>query len=224
MKLTADERQALAFIAGLLLLSAAVRLAALPEPLEGPASDFDLDAHIEATELAVAAVERRERPLAEGERLDPNTAPAAELDRLPGVGPALAERIMETRKEARFRSAGDLARVPGVGERTVDRLAPFLALPGGEGTGGSTGPGGRRAPASFTGSSPGTSPGSTLLDLNRADAAALVSLPGVGPVLAERIVAYRDSAGPFLAVDSLVAVKGIGSATLDRIRGRVRVR
>jgi competence protein ComEA len=62
------------------------------------------------------------------------------------------------------------------------------------------------------------------VDVNSADAAALETLPGVGPVLAGRIVAYRDTAGPFLAVDSLLAVPGIGPATLERLRSRVRVR
>ncbi len=209
MKLTNDERQALAYIAALLLLSAAVRAAALPEPMAVPAETLDMDAHIEATERAVEEAARRERPLGRGERLDPNTAPVEELDRLPGVGPALAERIVEARAVGPFRSAAELGRVPGVGPRTAERLAPFLALPA-EGGPARAGAGGPSAGA--------------VIDLNRADAAALQSLPGVGPVLAERIVAYRDSAGPFLAVDSLRAVKGIGAATLDRIRGRLRVR
>lgn len=230
MKLTADEKQALAFIAALLLLSAAVRVAALPEPMPTPSSaGFDLDAHVEATERAVAGAERRAQPLGEGERLDPNAAPAEELDRLPGVGPALAERIVEARSGGRFRTARDLARVPGVGDRTAERLAPFLSLPAGEGGVSVSGGGGsisRSVARAAAGSSsaPSSSPQSEVLDLNRADAAALVSLPGVGPVLAERIVAHRDSAGPFLSVDSLRAVKGIGAATLDRMRSRVRVR
>lgn len=203
MRLTKDEQQALTFTAALLLLSAAVRLAALPERLDVPSSPgFDADAYIAATEEAVAAETRRARPLGEGETVDPNTASAEELDRLPGVGRALADRIVEARSEGRFRSAADLGRVPGVGERTVERLAPLLDLP---------------AAAMGSGSS-GT------VALNRADAAALATLPGVGPVLAARIVAYREREGPFGAVDSLLAVPGIGPATLDRIRPLVRVR
>lgn len=208
MKLTSDEKNALAFIVALLLLSAAVRLAALPEPLETPAAGFDLASHMEETERAVDGVERRRRPLADGERLDPNTATAEELDRLPGVGPALADRIVDARAGGRFRSASDLARVPGVGPRTAERLAPFLELKGGASPSG--GAGARAATAA--------------LDINTADAAALATLTGVGPVLAERIIAHRDSAGPFPAVDSLRAVRGIGPATVDRIRDRIRVR
>jgi competence protein ComEA len=61
-----------------------------------------------------------------------------------------------------------------------------------------------------------------VVDLNTADAAALESLPGVGPVLAARIVAYRDSAGPFASPEDLLRVRGVGQATLERFRDRVR--
>jgi len=62
-----------------------------------------------------------------------------------------------------------------------------------------------------------------LISLNRADAAALEGLPGVGPVLAERIVAHRDQNGPFGQVEDLLQVPGIGEAKLASIRDLVRV-
>ncbi len=52
------------------------------------------------------------------------------------------------------------------------------------------------------------------LDLNRADFAELVKLPGIGPVLAGRIMEFRQQRGPFRAVDSLLAVNGIGRKKL----------
>ncbi|HSB81217.1 MAG TPA: helix-hairpin-helix domain-containing protein [Candidatus Methylomirabilis sp.] len=61
------------------------------------------------------------------------------------------------------------------------------------------------------------------LDLNRADAQALQALPGVGPVLAERIVAYRRTHGLFRTREDLLQVPGIGSQRWERIRGLVRV-
>ncbi len=60
--------------------------------------------------------------------------------------------------------------------------------------------------------------GATGIDLNRASAAELESLPGVGPVLAERIVAYRTDRGPFTEVEDLLDVPGIGEAKLDQMR------
>jgi competence protein ComEA len=60
------------------------------------------------------------------------------------------------------------------------------------------------------------------LDLNRADAAALARLPGVGPVLAERIVAHRDLRGPFRSPEDLLHVPGVGEGRLARLRPLVR--
>jgi competence protein ComEA len=215
-----DERRALAFIAGLLFLSAAVRVASLPERVDPPGERVDLAAHIAATERAVARAERMAEPLAPGERIDPNTAPAEELARLPRVGPALAQRIVEDReRNGPFRRAVDLARVPGVGARLVELAGPHLALPpepveAARATGESM----RGRPLAGGGGGSGAG----VVDLNTADAAALESLPGVGPVLAARIVAYRDSAGPFASPEDLLRVRGVGQATLERFRDRVR--
>lgn len=61
------------------------------------------------------------------------------------------------------------------------------------------------------------------LDLNQADAAALDSLPGIGPATAAAIIAHRDANGPFASVDDLLDVRGIGPAKLETIRPLVRV-
>ena len=56
------------------------------------------------------------------------------------------------------------------------------------------------------------------IDLNRATASDLERLPGIGPALAARIIADRQSHGLFHSPDSLVRVRGIGPRTLDRLR------
>ncbi|NPC43144.1 ComEA family DNA-binding protein [Nocardioides sp. zg-1230] len=56
--------------------------------------------------------------------------------------------------------------------------------------------------------------GATLVNLNTADQAALDTLPGVGPVTADAILAWRDANGAFTSVDELLEVDGIGEATL----------
>jgi competence ComEA-like helix-hairpin-helix protein len=61
------------------------------------------------------------------------------------------------------------------------------------------------------------------VDLNRADATELDALPGVGPVLAGRILEHRKAHGPFRSVDELMAVRGIGPRLLARIRPHVVV-
>lgn len=58
-----------------------------------------------------------------GATIDINTADAAALDELPGVGPAIAQRIIEHReRNGPFASVDDLEQVPGIGPATVDRL------------------------------------------------------------------------------------------------------
>ncbi|MBN1491405.1 MAG: helix-hairpin-helix domain-containing protein [Phycisphaerae bacterium] len=76
------------------------------------------------------------------QQIDPNVATWAELARLPGIGEALAKRIVTYRSEQQaliagsggdaavvFRSPEDLAAVRGIGPKTVERLRPHLHFP-----------------------------------------------------------------------------------------------
>lgn len=60
-----------------------------------------------------------------------------------------------------------------------------------------------------------------VININRATKAEFDSLTGIGPVIASRIINYRNTNGPFLALDDLLKVSGIGSKTLERIRPRL---
>jgi competence protein ComEA len=62
-----------------------------------------------------------------------------------------------------------------------------------------------------------------VVDLNRATREDLESLPGIGAVLAERVIVHRAAAGRFHMVEDLRAVKGIGSRKFDRIKPLVTV-
>jgi competence protein ComEA len=62
------------------------------------------------------------------ERIDVNRASAAELQRLPGIGPKLSRRIVETRQTKRLQSVDDLRRVPGIGAKTLERLRPYVVV------------------------------------------------------------------------------------------------
>lgn len=59
------------------------------------------------------------------------------------------------------------------------------------------------------------------IDLNTASAGRLEDLPGVGPVLAERIVAFREQHGPFATVEGLLDVPGVGEAKLAQMRDAI---
>lgn len=194
---------------------------------------------LEGTREARDEAERRRRPLADGETIDPNRAPPEELDRLPGVGRAVADRIVEAREGGgAFRSAADLERVRGIGPATVRRLAPRLDFsrpppvtlnrppPGGRefGAGESGGRESSDTPGATSegGAAIGES-GNRVVDVNRAGAEELQALRGVGPVLAERILELRRDKGRFRTVDELLEVRGVGPATLESLRPMIRV-
>lgn len=63
----------------------------------------------------------------------------------------------------------------------------------------------------------------TPIDLNRAAAEELDTLPGVGPATAAAIVAYRERSGPFASIDDLLKVPGIGPAKVEALRSLVKV-
>ncbi|WP_396933473.1 ComEA family DNA-binding protein [Mycolicibacterium sp.] len=114
----------------------------------------------------------------------------------------------------------NMARRVADGEQIVVGIA---APPGAPPTMGSSVSG--TAPSS---GAPGTSaptPGGTpaVVDLNAATVEQLDELPGVGPVTAAAIVAWRDANGRFTSVDQLGDVDGIGPARLEKLRELVRV-
>ncbi|RNE49625.1 helix-hairpin-helix domain-containing protein [Corynebacterium alimapuense] len=63
--------------------------------------------------------------------------------------------------------------------------------------------------------------GNSLVSLNSASAAELMSLDGVGEKTAEEIISYRESSGGFSTLDQLMEVKGIGPAKFEAMVGRV---
>ncbi|RMF49735.1 MAG: ComEA family DNA-binding protein [Anaerolineae bacterium] len=69
----------------------------------------------------------------------------------------------------------------------------------------------------------GASPETSLVNINTASQAELESLPGIGPSLAQRIIAYRQENGPFAAIEDIQKVSGIGPATFERLRDLITV-
>jgi len=171
-----------------------------------------LPALLEESREATAAEALRNTPLAPGERLDPNRAEEAELDRLPGIGPSTARAIVATREGGTvFRRLEDLMTVRGIGPVTLDRLQSLLSF---------TDPPPRRSRAGGRTANP-ASPGQ--VDPNGAGLEELMTLPGVGPAIAERIVSARGEQA-FTSVEDLARVRGIGPATLERLRPHVSLR
>ena len=102
---------------------------------------------------------------------------------------------------ARILVDGEQVRVPAPGEPLEP--AGVGGTPGSPGTSGTPGS--------------GLGPGGGLVSLNTADLAALDTLPGVGPVLAQRILDWRTAHGRFTSVDELGEVSGIGEKLLAQL-------
>lgn len=164
----------------------------------GPAARPDRDS-------LAAGSSRLARPLGSGERIDVDRASAAELTRLPRIGPALAARIVTNRDaEGPFGSLEELDRVSGVGPALLEAIRLHAAFSGLS----------RRA----TKPQP---PG--IVTLNTATARDLAQLPAIGPTRARAIVEDRERRGPYGRLEDLIRVPGIGRGTIERLRGRVRV-
>lgn len=87
-----------------------------------------------------------------------------------------------------------------------------------------------RAAARYAPSSSDTSSGhsepdvirkDSCININRASAAELVALPGIGPAIAGRLVDFREKNGPFVRPADIDRVKGIGPATLRKIENKI---
>ena len=62
------------------------------------------------------------------------------------------------------------------------------------------------------------SPQSGLVDVNHASSQELQSLPGIGPVLAQRILDWRKQNGPYKRLEDLLLVRGIGTGRFEKIK------
>jgi competence ComEA-like helix-hairpin-helix protein len=158
-------------------------------------------------------------------RIDLNRASRADLMQVPGVGPQLADRIVAERDaRGRFARVEDLSGVHGIGDATLHKLRPWVTVEPGELSDAANSEPERlsRKPAAglHTVQKPNI-PG-RFLDLNTAPAAELDGLPGIGPVLAARIVAEREKK-PFAKIEDLRRVSGIGPKKLEAIRPLVTV-
>lgn len=130
-------------------------------------------------------------------------------------------------REGGDRDGLNLARKVVDGEQILVGLAPGPDGPRGPrsaivGADGGPGPGG---PVASDGAAPSGGAGESAVpvNINSADATELETLPGVGPVTASSILAWRAANGSFTSVDQLAEVDGIGPATLSRLRPLVAV-
>ena len=179
----------------------------------------------------VASASRDPSPSATAKPSQPVVVSVVGLVHTPGlVTLAPGARIADALKAAGGTTDGadttglNMARQVGDGEQIVVGIAPVKGQPpvlGSSVSAGSTAPG---APGTASHPDRPDKPArSEVVNLNTATVQQLDALPGVGPVTAAAIVAWRDANGKFTKVDQLAEVDGIGPARLEKLRPLVRV-
>ena len=134
LAITRNESIAILTLSGLLLLGLAVRHVQPWEPAHDPSAYAEMETRFRAhvTRLPGANRPVSGTPALRSDstatvHINLNTASASELQRLPGIGPALSARIAAYRStHGPFRQVADITRVRGIGEKTLDRLASML--------------------------------------------------------------------------------------------------
>jgi DNA uptake protein ComE-like DNA-binding protein len=151
-------------------------------------------------------------PKKEAKPIDINTADTTLWRSLPGIGPVLSRRIVKFRDAVGgFQEPEDLLRVYGLPEETFEELRPFLQIVK------ETRPAKRNTPP------PPKWVATEPVDINTADTALLNTLPGIGTVLAERIVKFRTAKKGFEQVSELKAVYGLSPETYAKLEPRLYV-
>ena len=107
------------------------RRAGGPEPSAESNTTIPSASHVEVTPAGTYRLERMsgDRLLTLGLALDLNTATAQDLEALPGIGPVMAQRLVQHRQtHGPFKDVEDLLSVSGIGEKKLARLKPYLVV------------------------------------------------------------------------------------------------
>jgi competence protein ComEA len=169
-------------------------------------------------------------------RVNVNSADLETLQTLPGVGPAIAQRIIDGRP---YKSYSDLEKVKGLSKSKVDAMKGQVTFGSTTAKSGKTTKSGSSKSAESsvnkttsdntstkplppTGKSAATTGGR--ININTATAEELDALPGIGPTKAQAIIDYRNQNGTFKSIDDIKNVKGIKEGEFSKIQDRITVR
>jgi len=154
------------------------------------------------------------------ERFDPNTVDKSGLIKL-GLSPKQAQVVLNYReKGGKFKNAGDFSRMYVISPKTYERVKEYISIETykADTIKSDTVVNVKTYPASFNGYE-----NRELLRLNTADSIDLISLPGIGPYYARKIIQYRERLGGFATKDQLLEIYGIDKERFDLFAERIDV-
>lgn len=157
-------------------------------------------------------------------RVELNRASSGELQQLPGVGPKTADAIRNRRETiGDFQHPSNVTSVKGIGNAKRAKLEPWIDVEASceESETVDSFPSQPRGVADNVPSKTKPLPVQPL-DINTATAEELRTLPGIGPIISQRIVVERSKQS-FAQIDDLRRVSGIGPKTLEKVRPHVTI-
>lgn len=215
LSFTRKERTAIGILLALMGLFIAAPYFYTPEQLP-PVDTQELEQYLGGQSSTAGIPSRKERAADEGNRtttrlflFDPNTLSEEGWQQL-GLRDRTALTILRFRnKGGRFRRPEDLRKIWGLTAADADRLIPYVRIPAGEYPGKLT---------AKTDRSSRDRPAPVQLSINAATVEDWQALPGIGEVLANRIVRYRDKLGGFRSVEQVRKTYGISDSVFSRIQ------
>ncbi len=157
----------------------------------------------------------KNQPTGELFYFDPNTATAADWQRLGVRDKTIATIQNYLSKGGHFYKAEDIVKIWGLHEDLVERLIPYVQI---------ASVASNNYPQNNNYEKPvyeKKTYAPTLIDVNNADTAALIALPGIGSKLAQRIITFREKLGGFSSVQQIGETYGLPDSTFQKIKARL---
>lgn len=146
--------------------------------------------------------------------IDINTASKSELMRLNGIGQAKAESIIQYRQtNGKFNNIDEIKNVKGIGNSIFSKISSYIYVENPTYT----------STDSPTQSSDSNNSKTNKININTADINELIKITGVGQVIAQRIIDYRNENGSFKTIDDIIKVKGIGEKTFQKMKEQITI-